>query len=217
MIRALVVWLSLSTLSFAQEKLPARIPASTPEERLVVSELSRARLHPKEYAAWLRTQTVYFEGTLWHLPGRAPIRTQEGAAALDELIAFLEHAQAPGPGPLRWSEGLSRSARQFVREQGPTGQTGHVGPTGSLLQGRLLSFGVYQSTFGEVIHYGNESPRWSAMELLIDDGLPSRGHRQAIFNPAFHVAGAATGLHAEYGQMTVVDLADAFQENPEAP
>jgi uncharacterized protein YkwD len=66
---------------------------------------------------------------------------------------------------------------------------------------------------GEVINYGREKPRWVVMQLLIDDGVPDRGHRKAIFNPAFHTAGAATGPHAAYGEMTVVDLADGFMDN----
>jgi len=192
---------------------PALRPSSE-EERLVVTEMSRIRLHPKEYARWLKTLVKYFEGTLWRLPEQTPIRTEEGAAALEELIEFLD--KSPSIGPLRWSEGLSRAARTLVLEQGPTGWTGHTGPTGSTLQTRTLRHGLYQSTVGEVINYGAEKAQWTVMQLLIDDGVPSRAHRKAIFNAAFHVAGAATGPHAEYEEMTVVDLADAFLENPES-
>jgi uncharacterized protein YkwD len=221
MIRALAAWFFVFSLGIAREGAASLMaagspmPSSTAEEKLVVVEMSKVRLHPKEYAQWLRTQAAYFEGRLWRRPERVPLRTQEGVAALDELISFLEHT--PSPGPLRWSEGLSRAARQFVQEQGPTGQTGHVGPVGSTMQARILAWGLYQSTIGEVIQYGAENPRWTVVQLLIDDGVPSRGHRTAIFEPSLHVAGAATGPHAHYDQMTVVDLADSFQENPESP
>jgi uncharacterized protein YkwD len=182
---------------------------------MVVTEMSRIRLHPKEYARWLNTQVKYFEGTLWRLPEHVPIRTEEGANALEELIAFLEKSHSIGP--LRWNEGLSRAARSLVQEQGPTTQTGHIGPSGSTLHTRVLRHGLYVSTVGEVINYGPEKARWTVMQLLIDDGVPSRAHRKAVFNPDFHVAGAAIGPHAGYGEMTVVDLADGFTENPEAP
>ena len=219
MFRALVIWPLMLCSTIAQEEvkppiaIEAPVRPSTTDEKLVVTEMSKVRLHPKEYASWLRTQVKYFDGTLWHLPDHMPIRTHEGAAALEELLEFLE--QSPSVGPLRWSEGLSRSAREFVLEQGPTGLTGHVGPSGSNIQSRILKQGLYQSMIGEVINYGPEKPRWTVMQLLIDDGVPSRGHRKAIFDPDFHVAGAAIGPHAEYGEMTVVDLADSFQENPE--
>lgn len=206
--RVLILCL-LSLWAVAAQDGPA---PSTADERLVVLEMSKVRLQPREYARWLRTQVKYFEGTLWNLPDRVPIRTEEGAAALEELIAYLERSLPIGP--LHWSEGLSRAARELVLAQGPTGQTGHRGPDGSTLQARALRHGLHQSLIGEVINYGPERPRWTVVQLLIDDGVPGRGHRNAIFNPAFHVAGAAIGPHAEYGEMTVVNLADGFLENP---
>jgi uncharacterized protein YkwD len=48
--------------------------------------------------------------------------------------------------------------------------------------------------------------------LVIDDGVPDRGHRRNLFNDQFQVAGAAIGPHRAYGEMTVVDLADTFKE-----
>jgi uncharacterized protein YkwD len=213
MFHALVVGFLMVSSMLAQglANVPAPRP-STEEEKLVVEEMSKVRLHPKDYAKWLRTQLRYYDGTLWKLPGKVPVQTQEGSAAMTELISFLD--RSPSVGPLRWREGLARAAQDFVREQGPTGQTGHVGPSGSNLQGRILRHGVHLSRMGEVINYGVESPLWTVMQLLIDDGVPSRGHRKVIFDADFHVAGAATGPHAEYGSMTVVDLADAFQDNP---
>jgi uncharacterized protein YkwD len=186
---------------------------ATAEERLVILEMSKVRLQPKEFARWLRTQGQSFEGKVWHRPDHVSIQTEEGAAALEELLRFLDHS--PSVGPLRWNEGLSRAARQLVLTQGPTGQTGHKGPDGSTLQSRILKHGLFQSRLGEVINYGPEKPRWTVVQLLIDDGVPGRDHRKAIFDPGFHVAGAATGPHGAYGEMTVVALADAFVENPE--
>ncbi len=229
MLRTLILWTLMAFPVMAQEgeesaepQEPARVEVplarqqtrpSTAEEKLVILEMSKVRLHPREYAKWLRTQLKYFEGTLWRLPDHTPIRTNEGSGALVELIDFLE--KLPPIGPLHWSEGLSRAARQLVLEQGPTGQTGHKGPGGSLMRDRILNHGLHQSLIGEVINYGPEKPRWTVMQLLIDDGVPGRGHRKNIFNADFHMAGAAIGPHAGYEEMTVVDLADDFKDNPE--
>ena len=190
---------------------PAQTAAAT-HERQIVAELERVRMHPREFLAWLQDQGGTFEGSLWRLPGRTPIRTEEGEAAVQELIAFLEHT--PPTGPLHWSEGLSRAARELVQSQGPTGGTGHVGPDGSTLQGRTLHHGLFLARLGEIIDYGSSEPRWIVLDLLIDDGQPGRPHRKAIFEPSFHVAGAAIGPHASYGVMVVVDLADGFTDNP---
>ena len=192
---------------------PAQGRPSTEDERRVVIEMSKVRLHPKEYAKWLRTQVKYFQGTLWRLPDHSPIRTTEGAPALVEAIEFLESLPTT-PGPLRFSEELAHVAQELVREQGPTKQTGHKGPMGSTLQSRGLLHGTFKATFGEVINYGPEKPRWTVMQLIIDDGVPSRGHRKNIFNPDFQIAGTAIGPHEGYGEMTVVDMADAFLPGP---
>jgi len=186
-------------------------PKAETAEVAVVRELSWARTAPREYAQFLRELRPLYEGKRLKRPGQITILTEEGAAALEEAIAFLQKASPIGP--LRWKEGLSRAARDHVRDQGRTRQTGHRGTTGATLQQRLLKHGLPLSTFGEVINYGLESPRMTAIQLIIDDGVASRGHRRLIFNPDFHEAGAATGPHQEFESMTVVDLADGFTEN----
>ena len=67
---------------------------------------------------------------------------------------------------------------------------------------------------GEVINYGPETARMTVIMLVIDDGVPDRGHRKNLFNPDFRTAGAAIGPHKGYGAMTVVDMADSFTARP---
>jgi hypothetical protein len=184
---------------------------SSAEERAVVLELTRIRMFPRAYAKYLRALGLRFDGTLWRLRDHVPIRTREGRAAILEAADFLERV-APIPGQLRVSEGLHASALDHVLDQGPTGQTGHVGADGSTFQERIRRHGRAESQIGEVINYGEETPRMTVIQLVIDDGVPDRGHRKNIFDPAFKVAGAAIGFHKGYGAMTVVDLADAFSD-----
>lgn len=185
-------------------------PKASAHEMAVVKELSWARTAPREYAQFLRELRPFYEGKRFKRPNLS-ILTEEGPAALEEAIAYLEKAKPIGP--LRWNDGLSRAARDHVRDQGRTRETGHRGTTGSTLQKRLHKHGLPLSTFGEVISYSLESPRMTAIQLLIDDGVANRGHRHLIFNPDFHAAGAATGPHLEFEAMTVVDFADGFTVN----
>lgn len=212
--RVLALLLAPSLLAqSAGQEAPPTWATFTREEMAVVAEINRLRQHPKLYAAWMRTELrPQMEGTLWRRPGRVPVRTQEGLAALDEAIAFLE--KVPPCGPLVVSESLARAAQELVREQGPTGQTGHRGPQGSTLETRMARHGSYAGVAGEVITYGPEPPRHAVIQLVIDDGVPGRGHRKALFNPAFKVAGPAIGSHASYLGMTVVVLADGFTPRP---
>lgn len=218
MLRPLLALILSPLLLLAQEdpasassKSPRQV-RSTGEEKLVIQEMSKVRMYPREYARWLQTQRKYYQGTLLKLPNHVPIRTEEGLSALDELLDFLQSVKPIGP--LTWSEGLSQAARHLVLEQGPTGQTGHKGPSGSTMKGRIHTYGEPNETWGEVINYGAEKPRWTVMQLLIDDGVADRGHRKNIFNPEFKTAGAAIGPHSDYGTMTCVDMADAFTEGP---
>lgn len=44
------------------------------------------------------------------------------------------------------------------------------------------------------------------MQLIIDDGVPSRGHRENIFKPNFSKIGIYTGTHKVYNYMTCMDF-----------
>jgi len=192
--------------------LNAQAPAeqATAFERAVVQEMSDARVQPRAYAKHLRELRDCFEGTLWRRPGRTPLRTDEGVAALDEAIAFLE-TQKP-VGPLRFNEGLARAARLHARDIGPRGALEHVGADGSRLSDRLNRIGTWHGLIAENIGTLETEARQVVIQLLIDDGVPSRGHRRNLFNPDLHQAGAGTAPHRDYRVVTVIDYADGFVE-----
>jgi uncharacterized protein YkwD len=211
MIRTFLLGCMLVTEVGAQETARVAPPKGTPAEYAVVRELTKIRMFPKEYAKYLRYLGTRFQGTLWRLRDHVPIRTNEGRAAVDEAALFLETVE-PIKGQLAFAEGLHDAARDHVLDQGPSGETGHQGRDRSTPRQRMLRFGQPEELTGEVIMYGDEVPRMTVIQLVIDDGVPGRGHRKNIFNPKFRVAGAAIGYHKDYGTMTVVDLADAFTE-----
>ncbi|HJW10085.1 MAG TPA: CAP domain-containing protein [Holophagaceae bacterium] len=182
--------------------------------RRVLDEINRARANPKATAALLRPWLDRFGGKLLRLEGEVDLVTQEGRPAVAEAIAFLESTK-PLP-PLSWSDGLFLAAQDHAREQAD-GATGHAGKHGSTPFERMERYGRWQDTAGEAIGYGPEDPRRVVLNLLVDDGVPGRGHRKELFNPEFHVAGAAFGTHAEYGHLCVIDFAGGFVENKAGP
>ncbi|MBK9796534.1 MAG: CAP domain-containing protein [Holophagaceae bacterium] len=199
---------ALLLIALALPGQEAAVPKATAFERAVVQEMSDARTAPRAYARHLRELRGFFEGMLWHRPGRVPLRTEEGVAALDEAIAFLEAVRPVGP--LRFNEGLARAARLHAQDIGPRGALEHLGADGAKLSTRLNRLGTWHGTIGENIGTLEEDPRQVVIQLLVDDGVPGRGHRLNLFNPDFHQAGAGRAPHREYRVVTVIDYADGF-------
>ncbi len=176
--------------------------------KVVIQELSDARVRPRAWAKELRELHGYMQGKIWNLPDHTPLRTEEGLAAVDEAIAFLD-AQKP-IGPLRYNAGLSQVALDLAKDQAKSGGTGHQDHKGRSLMDRLNAFGAINGTAGEAISYGPREAHEIALMLIIDDGVPGRGHRTNIFNVQFHQAGAGLATHPEWGTVCVIDFADGF-------
>ena len=63
-----------------------------------------------------------------------------------------------------------------------------------------------QGYTGENISYGDDNARNIVIQLLVDDGVPSRGHRKNILNFKFDEVGVSVGKHSGYGSMCVIDF-----------
>jgi uncharacterized protein YkwD len=165
----------------------------------VLDELNLARTSPRQYAAIV-------EARMSALPGA-------DERCVSEAIAFLNRQQPLAP--LQSTQGLEMSARQMVSGQGATGQIGHRGADGSSPWSRMARWGQFTGRAGENISYGYLDPRSIVVTLIVDQGVPGRGHRKNIFSRDFKVAGAACGAHARYGAMCVIDFADGFVQKGE--
>jgi len=177
----------------------------------VLAEINLARGNPRLYAGFLREFRSRFHGNRYVLPGSSVhVVTNEGVAAVDEAIRFLNRQKALPA--LKWSEGLSAAAVELVEEQSLTGSTGHGDAGGNSMQVRIERQGKWEGTIGENIAYGPSDPRSIVMQLIIDDGVPGRGHRKNQFNSAFGAAGVACGSHPRFGNMCVIDFAGKFRE-----
>lgn len=176
----------------------------------VIAELNYARTQPAEYANHLEKMKQYFKGNRYELPGEIPLLTNEGVAAVQEAIDYLR--QASPRKPLTLSVGLTKAAEDHRKDCGPKGITSHTGSDGSSMEDRINRYGTWDITIGENISFGAKNARDIVIQLIVDDGVKSRGHRNNIFNPQFTLVGTAFGYHKDYDVMCVMGFAGLFTE-----
>ena len=166
----------------------------------VLDEINYARQHPREYARELqRVDAAWRPGESYASPDPQDV---------EEAVDFLMR-QPPLP-PLRRDERLAEAALDHAASQGPRGQLGHVGPRGQTLGQRLQRRGMWAGISAENISYGYNEPEGVVRQLIVDSGVPNRGHRLNIFSHSYQAAGVGCARHAVYGAMCVIDFAGSI-------
>jgi uncharacterized protein YkwD len=205
----LVCLILMSDSGSAEERAPPAYLSAL--ESKVLSELNLARSDPQLYADYLQEMRRFFRGTRLERPGEIIIVTKEGAPAVEEAIAYLRSLrplQALVPSP-----GMSLAAKVHARDQ-RGGAVGHTGSDGSQPPDRMNRYGAWRHKVAENIAYGGRSARGVIVQLIVDDGVPDRGHRMNIFDPEYSVVGVGCGPHARFGDMCVIDFAAGYVERP---
>lgn len=184
---------------------PAPSDAGRPAfEDAVLDAINAARADPRGLAVALRRYRATFEGRVVREDGDPiGVTTNEGTAAVDEAIGFLER-QAPLP-PLSRGGLLALAAHDHAARQGPAGGFGHISGPGA--PGDRVKARGGDVFVAETIAYGPTTAAAVVRQLVVDDGIPGRGHRVLVFSPAYRFAGVGCGGHARYGYMCVIDYA----------
>ena len=194
--------------------LPAAASAAQPSfkgdmrqvEAGVLAAFNAVRSQPAAYIGTLTAYRGFFKANLVIVPGRGTaVQTNEGRAPVDETITFLK-SQAP-LATLQPSDMLRLGAADHLAEQTRTGDVGHYGADGSSPGERVSRHGGGEQV-AEVIAYGAVDAKDVILQLLVDDGVPDRGHRIVMMADHLRYAGVACGPHPQYGTMCVIDMAD---------
>ena len=153
----------------------------------MLAEINWVRAHPAEYADQLRD---------------AP-----QTAATREAIAFLQR-RSPAP-PLQYADGLRVSAAWHAVDEGRHGAFEHTGSDGSSAGERMRRAGVWAGVLAEEMAAGQQIAGEVVRQLIVDDGVPNRGHRLDLMDPLLRRAGVGCAQHPVYGVICVIDLASA--------
>ena len=184
----------------------------SPIEKDVILEMNKVRTDPKKYAElYIQPELRYYNGNLYQKPGQITIQTQEGKKAVEACISAL--SRAAKVSVLTPELGLSRGAKDHTVDQGKSGRTGHDGSDRSTPFTRIQRYGRGYTHAGENLAYGPVTGRDIVVQLLIDDGVPSRGHRTNIMNKNFTQTGVSFGSHPQYRTMCTITYANGYQSN----
>ena len=174
-------------------------------EAAVLDELNAMHADPGDYSESLRDYRDRFDGLIvYGEDGESDFQTREGVRPVDEAIGALRRA---GPLPqLREGRLLAQAAADHVAAQSRSGEVGHYS-RGRDPAARLVARGGGRYV-SEVITYGHSDPESVIRQLLVDDGVPGRGHRFELLSARYRYAGVACGPHPRWRSMCVIELSE---------
>jgi uncharacterized protein YkwD len=185
-------------------------PNFTEDEKDLIFRMNQVRTNPSLFnTQFIEPMLGRFEGNLYTSLNGDRYQTNEGISAVQECIRYLQNA-VPVP-PLKPSQVLHQSAQAHARDSSMTGIVGHDSSNGTSFVDRLRSYLQGNATFGENISYGLTDPLEIVMLLMVDDGVPSRGHRENIMSGDFLYVGVACDTHPTYRSLCVFDFANVAQ------
>jgi hypothetical protein len=112
---------------------------------------------------------------------------------------------APLP-PMMASSFLEESAIDHASDLILNNIFSHTGSDGSILKDRIERYCLWRGSLGENMDFGSNNATDIIVNLLIDDGVATRGHRKNILHPDYHYVGAALGPHPNYHYCCVMDF-----------
>lgn len=195
--------------------LPIAVDRFAALEREIIAALSTARTNAAGVAARLEARVPLYKGKAYAPPSGRRRQTKEGAKAVTDALRYLK--TAPSVEPLaEAADGLKLSAADHVFDVGGAGVASHVGSDGSSPAERNARYGAWTGACGECLWYGNvDGTTGDAIvdDLIVDDGVPSRGHRGCVFDERWRVCAAFIGGHAVYGQCVALEFAAGFEDD----
>lgn len=182
----------------------------------IVRELNWVRTKPQEVIEALRERLAQYKGKEYFPPerGGATVVTKEGTAVVEEAIEYIRSLDTMAGVGSSSEEGLALAAEDHVSDIGQTGTASHTSSDGMSSPERASQYGYYEM-FGECLWYGSDlaDARTIILDLIVDDGVSSRGHRKGVLNPRYATVGVAYGPHATFGRMAAMEFAKSWQPN----
>lgn len=164
---------------------------------------NQLRSDPKCFIEKLEATMKQFKGTILSKPMEYAIQTVEGKDAFLDAIAFLKK-QSPVP-TLQYDERLEKSSTDHVYDLGPKGLASHEGSDGKSVYDRIEKYCEWDKICSENIDLGGRTADDILVNILVDDGVPDRGHRKILFSDEVKYFGCMSAPHKDFGIITVLN------------
>ena len=174
-------------------------------ESQLLDAINLARTSPKSYVGKLTESKKFFDKNIWKHPDiPRGIETKDGPKAYDNAISFLKTKAAPVP-KLTASKGLCDMAKEFLREYQDNKD---AEPD---LDAAIDRHGQAAGYIKRLVEFGAHSPEQVVINLLVCDGDPGHGLRDALLLKDLKYVGVATGEHSEMRTCTVIVAVGDFK------
>lgn len=157
----------------------------SPEERKIIYILNLMRKNPKLFARTVITNYPTTSGQRWL------VNVDEYKSLLDTILKMKP------VNSLKPDQKCYASSQCHAASTGPSGYVGH-----GRIDKHCDSLLYYN---GECIDYGYTGALDIIMHLLIDEGVPSLGHRLICIS-GYRGLGVSIQSHKQYGHMAVLDF-----------
>ena len=174
-------------------------------QREVIIEVNKCRTNPSRYADEVLEpflKSMKSNGTFVDSNG-INIITKEGKPAIKEAITALRNKKPCSI--LKPQNYLCKGALDHCNDHGPHSYVGHDGTDRSSPTDRARRYNSECKGVGENIQYGSSTGKEIVRDLIIDDGVASRGHRKNFYEDYLYI-GVGFGPHAGFGNMCVIDF-----------
>ena len=152
----------------------ARASYMRSEELQMIDEINLIRSNPQGYISHVQRYIKYLQNN-----GSFGNSIQTAVELIDELRT------AQPLNTLKPKQCLYNTAVNHGKDEKRNGASSHQGSDGSWPWDRILKGCPDLQDGNENLVGGPDDIRRAVMLLLVDDGIPNRGHRKAILNPAW--------------------------------
>lgn len=181
------------------------------QEESFFTQLNIFRADPQSLIPHLEAMEKLFKNDVLYRAGEIPIQTSEGFNAVAEAITFLRNNSQALPEFTRRKE-LDSASQDHANDIGAKGLVSHDGSDGTTVSERIERYAEWEGTCAENLDFGSKTGLNCLISLIVDDGVPSRGHRKNLMNPNLKFIGISAGAHKDYEVCLVVSMTGGIRD-----